>query len=264
MATWWKKLVEILRGDESDPFSSKVTVRESKQAHPDPQPNRSDSTMEISDPHTTAPVSIDPDPRIAQLIEAVEKRHAEAAERAEQTTAAIERLAASIDAMPAPGTTGNGDLPSVLQNTTEAMEQAQRVREIVATLPEIASSQVDAISSLDDHLHAVDQRVSTLRDERLQSDQVTIQVSNTQRQIARALNVLRDMLIKQAEQSRGAAAEVQGLKEALVGQHQKLRTHVTRQIETSVPRVGPATVFSIVAALAALGTLALLLIQRYG
>jgi len=227
--------------------------------------------METSEPHTTAPNTVDPDPRIVQLVAAVERRLAETAERAEQTTAAIERLAASIDAMPASSTTGNGDFSSVLHNTTEAMEQAQRVREIVATLPEIASSQVDAISSLDErlstlgnHVQTVDERVSNLRDERLQSDQVTIQVSNTQRQIARALNVLRDMLLKQAEQSTGIAAEVQDLKDALISQHQNLRTHVTRQIETSTPRVGPATAFSIVAALAALGTLALLLLQQYG
>lgn len=202
------------------------------------------------------------DPRIAQLFETLEHHFATADVRADQAAAKLERLAAMVRELASPREGANGSLESVLQNTSDTMEEARRVRQIVATQTELAHSQVDAISSIDERIEALDHEIRTLREERLKADDAMGRIDETQRKVARALNMIRDMLLKQRDETRNAFAGVKGLTDVLTGQQQELRSHVTKQIDRIASKGGgAATWFSAIAALAAIGAVAALFLK---
>ncbi|MCZ6683131.1 MAG: hypothetical protein O7B26_08100 [Planctomycetota bacterium] len=202
------------------------------------------------------------DPRIAQLIESVEQQFAASAARADQTVAALERLVATVGKLATPSEGTNGSLDSVLQYTSEAMEEARRVRQIVATQAELAHTQVDAISSIDERLESLDQEVRLSREERRKPDEATDRIDQMQRKVARALNVIRDLLLKQQQESRNVLAGMKDLTDALTRRQQELQSHVTKQADRIASKGGgAATWFSAIAALAAIGAVVATLLK---
>lgn len=210
---------------------------------------------------THHPTMID-DPRIAQLIESVERHFAASGARADQAAATLERVLATVGELATPNEGTNGSLDSVLQYTSETMEEARRVRQIVATQAELAHTQVDAISSIDERLESLNQEVLASREERLKADEATSRIDETQRKIARALNVLRDLLLKQQEASLSNQNSFKDLTDALTSRQQELQSHVTRQVDRIASRGGgAATWFSAIAALAAIGAVVAVLLK---
>ncbi|MCZ6698637.1 MAG: hypothetical protein O7D94_06880 [Planctomycetota bacterium] len=202
------------------------------------------------------------DPRIAQLIESVEQQFAASAARADQTVAALERLVATVGKLATPSEGTNGSLDSVLQYTSEAMEEARRVRQIVATQAELAHTQVDAISSIDERLESLDQEVRLSREERRKPDEATDRIDQMQRKVARALNVIRDLLLKQQQESRNVLAGMKDLTDALTSRQRELQSHVTKQVDRIASKGGgAATWFSAIAALAAIGAVVATLLK---
>ena len=202
------------------------------------------------------------DPRIAQLIESVERQFAASAARADQTAATLERLVATVGELATPREGTNGSLDTVLQYTSEAMEEARRVRQIVATQAELAHTQVDAISSIDERLESLDQEVRLSREERRKPDEATDRIDQMQRKVARALNVIRDLLLKQQQESRNVLAGMKDLTDALTRRQQELQSHVTKQTDRIASKGGgAATWFSAIAALAAIGAVVATLLK---
>lgn len=200
------------------------------------------------------------DSQLDRLMAKIDKHIADTQARAEQSDATIERLAIVMKDLPATDA-DNGSIKTIVANTTETMEQTRRLREIVATLPEIASSQVDAIGSLDEHLGTLEKHINAVREERARSDDIGAQLDDKQRQIAKALNAVREMLQRQGEEARTVAAGVKGLTDRISSQQEEMRHQLTRQIQAVGAKGGMATAFSIIAALAAIGAFVAVLMK---
>lgn len=207
------------------------------------------------------------DRRMDELIATVEERFGDLAARARKSEELLEQVNNAIASMPAHGGGENGNMQAVLERASETVKQAERVREIVATLPEIVSSQLDLIRSIDTQVGTLSSRVDTvgehldvLRKDQLQSGQGLTAINERMRKVSGALNVLRDALLKQDSHITKQAAQVdviltelRGGREAHAAQQASLRDHVAARADRAAGRATMALVFSIIAALASIG-----------
>lgn len=262
MSAWWKKLVGLLRGDESDPFADSLPVK----THYDGASAHTGSTTDMNKPMMgTNSDRREMDERILRILDRLESQVNAQDTRLREIAAAVGRLSTSVDTLPARiPSGGNGSVGEV--EVISGGENGQRLREVMSSLPDLAKSQVEALSSLDQQMNTLGEKVTayymsfteTSNDildtkkgiEGVRELQADIQAKH--QQAAKALNVLREMLNKTAEENRGLAAKHQSAVSGVEGSITDLRSTLTRSIQTVQDKASNASVFAILATVCAI------------
>ena len=213
---------------------------------------------------------------VAQLTGAVEHRFETAATDRGHIVARLDALAAALDGLVAAGQARDRELAQLLEATQTGCEHMQRVREIVASLPEVAASQAESIASLDGHFEAVEQRSAAVADavERhgrtldeykdaladmrrsvIALQQGQTELANHQQRIAESLSGLYDRTTQMTQLFKVSTLKLKQLAETPQTHHQELRAHVTAETERLTGTLGQLR--KEVAGAAARGTIAL-------
>ena len=162
------------------------------------------------------------DDRILRTLERLESQLNAEAARSRDTAAIVTKLANIVENMPAhPPSGGNGSMGGV--EVISEGEHGNRLREVMASLPDLARSQVDALTSIDGHMNDLSEKVTAYY---LSFNETSNEILDTKRgieavrelqteiqtkhqQAARALNALREMFNKSGEENRTIASAQQ-------------------------------------------------------
>ena len=223
----------------------------------------------------------------AAATEEAQRRSDEDLARSERTIETLARLSASAERNSAVIQGLGGQFAQALENTQTASEHTQRVREIVAGLPDIAAAQAETVGNLDQRFQVVEQRTAALADtvdggtrslgevKEAVADlrrfvtglqQALTDLATHQRQIAESLNGLFERTSQITEIFKAHAQKLKQLAESPQTQLHALREHVTSETNrlaevgeqargnasAAASRSKFALVFSVIAALAAI------------
>jgi uncharacterized phage infection (PIP) family protein YhgE len=210
------------------------------------------------------------DDRILRSLERLENQMTAESARSREIAAVVTRLASVVDSLPARiPSGGNGSVGGV--EVISEGEQSHRLREVMASLPDLARSQVDALASIDGHMSSLSEKVTayylsfneTSNDildtkkgiEAVRELQTEIQTKH--QQAAKALNVLREMFMKAGDENRTLASGHQSAVSGVESSVMDVRTALSRGLQLVQGKVSTAVVFSVMAfvcsAAAALG-----------
>lgn len=210
------------------------------------------------------------DDRILRSLERLENQMTAESARLREVAAIVTRLASVVDSLPARlPSGGNGSVGGV--EVISEGEQGHRLREVMASLPDLAKSQVDALASIDGHMSTLTEKVTAyyLSFNETSNDildtkkgieavrELQTEIQSKHQQAAKALNVLRELFMKTSEENRTLAAGHQGAVSGVESSVMDVRTALSRGIQLVQGKVSTAVVFSVLAfvcsAAAALG-----------
>ena len=187
---------------------------------------------------------------VAAATEEAQRRSNEDLARSERAIETLARLSASAERNSAVIQGLGGQFAQALENTQAASEHTQRVREIVAGLPDIAAAQAETVGNLDQRFQVVEQRTAALADtvdggtrslgevKEAVADlrrfvtglqQALTDLATHQRQIAESLNGLFERTSQITEIFKAHAQKLKQLAESPETQLHALREHITSE-----------------------------------
>ena len=183
------------------------------------------------------------DDRILRTLERLESQLNAEAARARETAAIVTRLANVVENLPAHPSGGNGSMGGV--EVISEGENGHRLREVMASLPDLARSQVDALASIDGHMSDLSEKVTAYylsfnetSNEILDTKrgieavrELQTEIQDKHRQAAKALNVLREMFVKSGEETRTIASSQQTAVLGVESSIMDVKTTLTRGLE---------------------------------
>lgn len=267
MSSWWKKLVGYLTGGESDPFADPLPVK----THYDHATHPLDGSTEAMNKPGAAPTDRrEIDDRILRTLERLESQFNAESARARETAAIVTKLANIVENLPAhPPSGGNGSMGGV--EVISEGEHGHRLREVMASLPDLARSQVDALTSIDGHMSELSEKVTAYyvsfnetSNEILDTKrgieavrELQTEIQTKHQQAAKALNVLREMFIKSGEENRTIASSQQTAVLGVESSIMDAKTTLSRGLQLVQSKLTTATVLASLAflcsAIAAIG-----------
>lgn len=259
MSSWWKKLVGYLTGGESDPFADPLPVK----THYDHATHPEDGSIEAMNKPGAAPNDRrEIDDRILRTLERLESQLIAESARARETATIVTKLANVVENLPAqPPSGGNGSMGGV--EIISEGEHGHRLREVMASLPDLARSQVDALATIDGRMNELSEKVTAYyvsfnetSNEILDTKrgieavhELQTEIQTKHQQAAKALNVLREMFNKSSEENRTIASSQQT---AILGVDSSIldvKTTLTRGLEHVQSKLTTAVVISTLALL---------------
>lgn len=210
------------------------------------------------------------DDRILRSLERLENQMTAESARSREIAAIVTRLASVVDSLPERMPAGGNGSVGGVEVISEG-EHGHRLREVMASLPDLAKSQVDALASIDGHMSSLSEKVTAYY---LSFNETSNDILDTKRgieavrdlqneiqtkhqQAAKALNVLREMFRKAGEENRLLASGHQSAVSGVESSVMDVRNALSRGLQAMQGKVSTASIFSILAfvcsAAAALG-----------
>lgn len=232
MSTWWKKITGALAGEPLGPPDDDAAPAprgDAPAARPmdEPEPSiasgPSDTSAGIServdDPsetvrHPIQDTTVGLDEvlgRLDPLVETMERHAADQSGQAERILSRLDGFTTAIEAVRDAGRLQEGKLAELVDSTAGTQEHVQRVREIVASLPEIAAVQADAVAHVDQRLAGLEERTAALTDAAAGHDRAVAELRECVVGVDRAVGDLREIQTDLATRQREIAESLNGL-----------------------------------------------------
>jgi len=232
MSTWWNKITSALTGEPLGPPDDDAAPAprdDAPAAHPTdgPEPSSaaapSDTSVGISERvddlsetvrHHIQDTAVRLDEilgRLDPLVETMERHAADQSGQAQRILSGLDGFTTAIEAVSDAGRLQEGKLAELVDSTVGTQEHLQRVREIVASLPEIAAVQADAVTHADQRLAGLEERTAALTDAAAGHDRAVAELRECVVGVDRAVGDLREIQTDLATRQREIAQSLNNL-----------------------------------------------------